>query len=68
VRLPEVIAAKVRDLPEDSMGAHRVALVLDDGTIIDDVVVAWSREVIRVGGSDEFDVPLDRVVDVLERP
>jgi hypothetical protein len=50
------------------MGAHRVALVLDDGTIIDDVVVAWGHEVVRVGGSDEFNVPLDRVVDVLGRP
>ena len=44
------------------MGAHRVALVLNDGTIIDDVVVAWGREIIQVGGRDTIEIPLDAPV------
>jgi hypothetical protein len=49
------------------MGAHQVALVLRDGSVIEDVQVAWGDEVVRVGGRDEFDLPVDAIVDVIDR-
>jgi hypothetical protein len=49
------------------MGAHRVALVLRDGQIIEDVQVAWGDDVIRIGGRDQFELPIDDIVDVLNR-
>lgn len=66
VRLPDHLAEFVRSFPEHKMGVHRVALVLADGSTVDDVLVAWGVEVIRVG--DAHEVPeLGRIVDVLDR-
>ncbi len=51
-------------MPESSYGATRVVVVLDDGTRIPDVDVAWGKEIVKVGRG--FEVPFDasRVVDV----
>lgn len=62
--LPEHLREKVRNMPESSYGATRVVVVLDDGTRIPDVDVAWGKEIVKVGRG--FEVPFDasRVVDV----
>jgi hypothetical protein len=49
------------------MGAHRVALVPLDGSVIEDVQIAWGDQVVRGGGRDEFDPPVDAIVDVISR-
>jgi len=51
-------------MPESSHGATRVVVILDDGTRVSDVYVAWGKEIVKVGQS--FEVPFDasRVVDV----
>jgi hypothetical protein len=49
------------------MGANRVALVLKNGTIIDDVILAWGEEVVRVGGAEPQNIPVDDIVDVIDR-
>jgi hypothetical protein len=67
VRLSDAIAAKIRGFPESSMGAHRVALVLRDGRVVEDVQVAWASNVVRIAGAEAFDIPLEDVVDVLNR-
>jgi hypothetical protein len=49
------------------MGANRVALVLRSGAIIDDVILAWGREVVRIGGVDPSRIPMNEVIDVIDR-
>ena len=63
--LPELIKSKILEFPEHRMGAHRVSLVLKDGRVIDDVVVAWGDEIVRVGDNDEMDFRPDDVVDAI---
>ena len=62
--LPESIARQILALPESSYGAHRVTLILDDGSEIRDVYVAWGTEVVRVGEDTKPILDLDRVVGV----
>ena len=66
--LPQHLQEKVRAMPETSYGATRVIVVLEDGTRIPDVYVAWAREIVKV--AQELDVPFDasRVVDVELKP
>lgn len=66
--LPEHLRDRISEMPESSYGVTRLTVVLDDGTRIPDVFVAWGGEVVKVGAST--DVPFDpvRVVDVLQPP
>lgn len=64
--LPERLRQKVQSFGESSMGAHRIALVLASGEIVDDVIVA-GNEVVRVGGKEPRALPLHAVVDVIDR-
>ena len=57
-RLPQSVVEQVLAMPEYRMGVHRVALRLDDGTVIEPVLVSWARDVVRVG---------DEPTDVLYR-
>lgn len=67
--LPEPVQLKIRDMPESSQGATRVVLILDDGTRIHDVYVAWGREVVKIGSTISFELDVSRVVDAeLELP
>ena len=67
-QLPITIQEPLAHLPEHSYGAVRVTVVLDDGSSISDVYVAWGSEVVRVG--DRADIPFDpsRVVEVHHQP
>jgi hypothetical protein len=67
VSLPAPVKEKILSFGEDSMGTHRVALVLSDGRLVEDVVVAWGAEVISVAGSDLFELAMSDVVDALDR-
>ena len=58
---------KVLELPESSMGAHTVALILHDGRVIDDVKIAWGRQIISVSGKEPHDLPLDQIASVVDR-
>lgn len=65
--LPERLRGKVQTFGEVSMGANRVALVLKSGAVIDDVILAWGKEIVRIGGADPTKVPMDDVIDVIDR-
>lgn len=67
ILIPERLRPKVQTFGEVSMGANRVALVLKDGTIIDDVILAWGEEVVRVGGGEPRNIAVDDIVDVIDR-
>jgi hypothetical protein len=64
--LPERLRQKVQSFGESSMGAHRIALVLQSGEVVDDVIVA-GNEVVRVSGKEPRALPLYAVVDVIDR-
>ena len=66
-RLPDHVKEKILSFPEHRMGVHRVALVLKDGSLIEDVLVAWGDEVVRVGGVDRCHFEVANVVDVEDR-
>jgi hypothetical protein len=66
-RLPGTIKTKIVSFGEYKYGASRVALVMSDGTIIEDVIVAWGDEVVRVGGVDVSSFDTSQVVDALDR-
>ena len=66
-RLHAEISELIASFPEYSMGAHRVALVMKDGSVIEDVIVAWSNEVVRVGAVEGCPLNVDEVVDAWDR-
>ena len=66
--LPEHVQEKVRSLGESSYGATRVTAILDDGTRIPDVYIAWEKKIVKVGGHQEIFFDAARVVDVEPYP
>jgi len=65
--LPQQVQERIQSFPEDSMGVHRVDLVMRDGSVVEDVYVAWAGEVVRVGGIDGSSIPVEDVVDAVDR-
>jgi hypothetical protein len=51
-------------MPESSYGLNRVTVILDDGTRVPNVHVAWGREIFRVGETVHLDFDPSRIVDV----
>lgn len=66
-RLPDRLTSKIISFGEASYGAYRVALVIDDGTIVDDVLVAWGRDVVSVGGVSVPAFDASHVIDVIDK-
>jgi hypothetical protein len=50
LRIPDGLAAKANTFPESSYGATTVTLVLSDGTLITDVVLAGASDIVKVQG------------------
>lgn len=65
--LPEAIREKLATLPEYRMGAHKVAVRLKDGRVVEDVIVAWEKEIISVGGNAEIPFVPEEIIDVMDR-
>jgi len=59
------IQEKLQLMPESAYGINRVIAILDDGTRIDDVQIAWAREIVKVGKSTVITFDASRIVDVL---
>ena len=51
-------------MPESSYGLNRVTVILDDGTRVSNVHVAWGKEIFRVGQTSHVDFDPSRIVDV----
>lgn len=62
-----MVKTKILSFGEQSYGAHRVALIMSDGTIIEDVVIAWGDEVVRTAGVDVASFDGSEVVDAVDR-
>jgi hypothetical protein len=61
--LPAHLEARVLSMPESSYGLTRVTVILDDGTRVANVQVAWGREIFRVGDTAHLDFDPSRIVD-----
>jgi hypothetical protein len=66
-RLPTAVKEQILTFPEYRMGTHKVALFMKDGSVVDNVIVAWSDEVVRVGGVDGCPINVDEVVGAEDR-
>jgi hypothetical protein len=66
-KLPPVVKSKILSFGEDSYGASKVALVMADGSIVEDVIVAWGDEVVRVAGVDVASFDTEHVVNAINR-
>ena len=66
--LPDHLQEKIRNLPESSYGANRVVVTLDDGTEVRDVYVAWGKEIVKVGNSQDIPFEVSRIVNVRHQP
>jgi hypothetical protein len=66
-RLPGTVKTKIISFGEYSHGAYKVALVMSDGTIIEDVIAAWGGEVVRVAGVDVTSFDTSQVVDAIDQ-
>jgi hypothetical protein len=67
MELPTAVTDLILGFPEYKMGTHKVALQLRDGTVVEDVLVAWGTEVIRVAGVDGCLFNLAEVVNAYDR-
>jgi hypothetical protein len=69
INIPTRLAEKAAGFPESSYGATTVTIVLTDGRRIADVVLAWGKQIVRVGGvlvekPDQLGFELAMVQDV----
>jgi hypothetical protein len=69
IEIPARLAEKAAGFPESSYGATTVTVVLTDGRRIADVVLAWGRQIVRVGDRviekpEQLGFELDMVQDV----
>ena len=64
IELPPKFEEEVLEYPEYSYGVARIVVTLDDEIECRDVFVAWGKEIVKVGSSE--DVPFDpsRIVAV----
>jgi hypothetical protein len=52
LRIPDELADKANSFPESSYGAITVTLILSDGRRIENVILAWASEIVKLKGRD----------------
>ncbi len=65
--LPSKVVDAISTFPEYRMGANRIAVTLGDGSVVEDVIVAWGRQVVRVAGVDGCPFDASQVVSAEDR-
>jgi hypothetical protein len=70
ISLPRAIKEKVASFPESSYGANRVTLVISNGRRINDVIVAWGSEIVKINNKavsrpEDIDFQTMDIIDVL---
>ncbi len=66
-RLSADVKTKIIGFGEYKMGAHKVDLVLRDGRVVREVIVAWGDQIVRVGASEHVDFDPSEVIDAVNR-
>jgi len=62
--IPEHLREMLNAIPEYSYGVTRIRVTLEDGSRFNDVFVAWGREIVKVGISQEIPFDASRIVSV----
>ena len=62
--VPAKFEAEILLFPEHSYGVTRIAVLLDDGRWVNDVFVAWGKEIVRVGMSDSIPFDPGKIIKV----
>lgn len=57
IELPSRFEKQVLEYPERSYGVTRIVVTMDNGKEFSDVFVAWGKEIVKVGSSEN--VPFD---------
>jgi hypothetical protein len=68
--LPENLKDKASEFPESSYGANRVTLILPGGRKIQNVVLAWGGEIVKIGNNqiaseDDLNFKVAEVEDIV---
>lgn len=62
--IPAKFQDKVNAMPEHGYGVTRIRVTLDDGSIYDDVFVAWGSEIVKVGTNEQIPFDPSQIVSV----
>lgn len=62
--LSQELKDKVLEMPEYRQGVNRVKVRLKDGTIINNVYIAWGHEIVKVGDSNKIPFDASDIVDL----
>jgi hypothetical protein len=71
--IPPRLQETAHMFPECSYGASRVALLLKDGRRVEDVYLAWGRQIVKIGQRkisypEELDFETSDIVDLVSTP
>ncbi len=64
LNIPDHLSEKAKTFPESSYGANRVTFVLSDNRTIQNVILAWGSEIVKVGNkniTNEEDMQFDLI-------
>jgi len=69
-RIPKILQDKASEMLEISYGATRVVLILKDGNKIEDVILAWGAEIVRIGDKkiaqdSDLEFSTQNIMDIL---
>ena len=69
MNIPETLVGKVHNFPECSYGAQRVNLVMKNGDVVKDIILAAGKEIVKVSGrhvtnESQLGFRLEDVIDV----
>ena len=70
MKLPKHLANKASKFPDYSYGANQVTLILKNGVEIQNVILAWGEEIVKIGeisiqNESEISFSIDQIVDVI---
>jgi len=62
--IPSKFEDEISQFPEHSYGVTRISVLLEDGKRINDVFVAWGKEIVRVGTSKTIPFDPEKIIEV----
>jgi hypothetical protein len=62
--LSQELKDKVLEMPEYRQGVNKVKVRLKDGTVVNNVYIAWGHEIVKVKDSDKIPFDARDIVDI----
>jgi len=68
--IPNNLSDKAASFPESSYGVNRVTLVLGDGRKVNEVYLAWGKEIVKIRNRsiksmEDLNFDITKIVDVI---